>query len=60
MVAFAQVCSGSQMLQKAPVLNSCAPRSALTLHLRCVSPHTGAAYRTVVQRLPVAVSTGRD
>lgn len=38
---FAQVYSGSRVLQKAQVLNFCTPRSASTLHLRCVSPHAG-------------------
>lgn len=53
---FACVYSGSWVLQKAQVLNFCAS----TLHLRCVSPHAGAVCHTVVHKLAVAVSTGKD
>lgn len=57
---FAQVYSGSRVLQKAQVLNFCTPQSASTLHLRCVSPHAGAVCHTVVHKLALAVSTGED
>lgn len=59
MTAFAQVDSGSRMLQKALGL-SFFKFSALMLHLLCVSPHAEAECRTVVQRLAVAVSAGKD